>query len=415
MLSVKATPTFETTPIDDSAATSTSQPNSNHSTRRRKLANTQATNSTPFLSSSVEPLPTRRISLPTTAPYRTHSNTRSHSTTVLPFLSPSLDEWIKTHLCFKPPLYSEAFQEIANRYKVIIGLREPNTSCQPWLMRGYPTKNFHNKAKTASTGPAAGLVCEKAEYSKVLPDGLESQKKAINSAIKKGAQRMSLILHAEHLDFLLSRQLITVERALENGDLIVSCDFPSNVKGSFIIKSNGQVLEEKTLEPVIVLGNPKAESKSMFLPVTADYDLFAIYPRSSQSINPRALNVPPSSTTKSSKLKETLAQLFPIQEKSDDEDEDMGNIHPFGKTIIKALNKATQQSSNPYTGGQLVWHNDETGNPFSHGFRKEDRPIFFIPGSNEPVQIFSLKELIQLQQLAREAGYSPEYSAQFGF
>lgn len=90
----------------------------------------------------------------------------------------------------------------------------------------------------------------------------------------------------------------------------------------------------------------------------------------------------------------------------------MGNMHEYGKRLVKSLNAEISDAG--YKGGNLVWHNDETGNPFSPGFDAGDKPIFFIPGT-EPKQVKTLEELMQLQEELKALGYQPEYSPVFGF
>jgi insecticidal toxin complex protein TccC len=67
-----------------------------------------------------------------------------------------------------------------------------------------------------------------------------------------------------------------------------------------------------------------------------------------------------------------------------------------------------------YTGGNLVWYNDETGNPFSPGFNIEDSPIFISP-EGAVVQARSKDELIVLYRKLELTGFAPEYSPIFGF
>ncbi|EAA2100039.1 hypothetical protein F9H41_21525 [Salmonella enterica subsp. enterica serovar Montevideo] len=63
-------------------------------------------------------------------------------------------------------LYSDAFQKCSNKYNVIIGLRYPSKIGQLHLKEGFPSKNFHVKAKSSVSGPTAGFIPEKALYSK---------------------------------------------------------------------------------------------------------------------------------------------------------------------------------------------------------------------------------------------------------
>ncbi|WP_353620543.1 DNA gyrase [Enterobacter sp. Cy-643] len=107
-----------------------------------------------------------------------------------------------------------------------------------------------------------------------------------------------------------------------------------------------------------------------------------------------------------------LDYLKPKALPGQDEDVNMGNLHLFGKTIINTLN--IEITSEGYRGGKLVWHNDETGNPFSPGFDVTDKPIFVHP-VGDVIQIHSLSELRCFYGQLRREGYAPEYSPAFGF
>ena len=86
-------------------------------------------------------------------------------------------------------------------------------------------------------------------------------------------------------------------------------------------------------------------------------------------------------------------------------DPNKGNFHPFGVAIINHINRSAQEQG--YLGGNLVWHGDEAGNPFSAGFDPADAPIFFIPG-HSPIQVFSKEELLQLHAKLREHDFIAE-------
>lgn len=64
-------------------------------------------------------------------------------------------------------LYVNAFKRVSLRYNVVLGIRAPNPLGETLLREGYPSKNFHMKAKSSPTGPTAGLIAEKPIYSKV--------------------------------------------------------------------------------------------------------------------------------------------------------------------------------------------------------------------------------------------------------
>jgi insecticidal toxin complex protein TccC len=186
---------------------------------------------------------------------------------------------------------------------------------------------------------------------------------------------------------------------------------------NFIRDGNGVFYDKDG--PVKVLTNPRevtgAVGGNSYSPITADYDLFGIYPKTTQSANIRPLRSAPVLTRGTERLREIAA---PLLQKSPNysnaqENPDMGNLHEFGKRIVKSLNKEIERAG--YTGGNLVWHNDETGNPFSPGFDPDDKPIFFIPREHGPRQVESKSELLALHNELKRLGYQPEYSAVFGF
>lgn len=57
-------------------------------------------------------------------------------------------------------LYVEAFKRVSSKYKVVLGIRAPNSLGETLLREGYPSKNFHMKAKSSPTGPTAGFIAE---------------------------------------------------------------------------------------------------------------------------------------------------------------------------------------------------------------------------------------------------------------
>ncbi|MBP4047295.1 RHS repeat-associated core domain-containing protein, partial [Chromobacterium violaceum] len=301
-------------------------------------------------------------------------------------------------------LYWKSFQEAANKYNVIIGLRAPNPLGETLLKEGYPSKNFHVKAKSSISGPTAGFIAAEAKYSKV--GNTEKQKNYIDEAIKKGAKTVPLKLSSSRVS-----ELVSSGRMLSIGGGDYRAAYGENTF-LFHINADGSVLDEER-RAVNVLTNPSevGSSSSNDNPITADYDLFAIFPKNNQSDNNRPLNVPPRvlrgkwSPTKYPFLTAAAVNL------NEQEDKNMGNIHHFGKVIIKFLNEKIREEG--YGGGKLVWHNDESGNPFSPGFESGDTPIFFIPGEVKPKQISNRAELMAVYGEFRKKGYKAELSARF--
>ena len=78
-------------------------------------------------------------------------------------------------------------------------------------------------------------------------------------------------------------------------------------------------------------------------------------------------------------------------------------------SIIRQLN-AGINSKTGYRGGNMIHHNDESGNPFTPG---ADFPlIFFIPG-NAPSSISSISELRGIYEMCEQQGFAVERNPGF--
>ncbi|NWE44857.1 anthrax toxin-like adenylyl cyclase domain-containing protein [Pseudomonas gingeri] len=306
-------------------------------------------------------------------------------------------------------LYAEAIQAVADRYGVVLGIRAPNPLSASLLREGFSSKNFHVKAKSSGTGPTAGFIPLNPAYSKVVPGQVARQQRSIEGALAGGAKAVNLMLSPARIDELLA----TGHMAARGSGY--RAEYPSGASAHFSIDAKGQVFDEAG--PVKVLSNPGSDRA-----ITADYDLFSIYPRRAQGDNVRPLRVAPMFVGNAcEELRQRARPLLTGRPAFEGAQEhvDMGNIHRFGIAIVQALNREIAGAG--YTGGNLVWHNDETGNPFSPGFDARDAPIFFLPrdrGSGEtprPRQVSSREELLALQGQLRAAGFQVEYSPRFGF
>lgn len=303
-------------------------------------------------------------------------------------------------------LYEQAFSTVAKKYSTIIGVRSPNPLSFSLLKDGFPSKNFHVKAKSSPTGPTAGFITEDPKYSKT-PINLSSKHiNYIHDAKSKGAKLVHLIITKERI-----AELISCKHLTESGPQMYTAYF-ANGTGlcKFIIDKNGGVYDE-FYNKILAITNPPEigfKGKINEKPITADYDLFAIIPKKNHGYNQRPLQSAPILLHG----KFNLEFLSPKINGENMEDPNKGNIHFFGEKIIENLNKEIQYLG--YTGGKLVWHNDETGNPFSPGFDAADKPIFFLP-SGDVFKASSKNELMNFYSIIKNQGYEIEYSARFGF
>ena len=300
-------------------------------------------------------------------------------------------------------LYGSAFKTVANRYKIVIGVRSPNPLSFALLNDGFPSKNFHVKAKSSPAGPTAGFITEDIKYSKSPLHLEQKHRNYINESKVKGAKAVNLIINNARIKELIESKKMT---CCSQGRY--SANYPNGTY-DFFINDAGGVFDEKN-NPVKVMTNPPefGATASNIQPITADYDLFAIIPRVNQSYNIRPLTSPPILM----RGKFNLDFLSPKSFCNKKEDVNKGNMHFFGERIADALNREVKVLG--YSGGKLIWHNDETGNPFSPGFDVNDKPIFFLPGG-EVFVATSRPGLINFYACLKSEGYAPEYSPRFGF
>lgn len=324
-------------------------------------------------------------------------------------------------------MFSDSLQKSADKYGVVIGVRFPSEVGQLHLKEGHPTKNFHVKAKSSTTGPTAGFIAENPKYSKVAPAQWERQGKYINEAMSKGAQSVPLTLSSTQIENAIHHGGMT----LVSGNVYAANYHGENVH--FTINPPDNLVRELNGNSVRVLTNPP-ESNGVPLmnkAITADYDLFSIVTKDNQSNNFRQLkvghNVRLNNKEKQAQSNENVndylqsggveafnhavSALIEPKTVHGKEDLDKGNVHFYGETIINDINKNVEKEG--YTGGKLVWHGDETGNPYSPGFDLVDKPVFFIPG-HPPQQIKNMKELVAFYKELKRHGYTPESSAKLG-
>ncbi|MGN7915247.1 anthrax toxin-like adenylyl cyclase domain-containing protein [Enterobacter sp. 22466] len=302
--------------------------------------------------------------------------------------------------------YDSAFKRVASKYHVVLGLRYPNPLSFSLLKAGAPSKNFHIKAKSSCSGPTAGFIPEEAKYSKVACSLYRKHEEEITIAKRKGAKAVPLVISSDRIQELIRRNVMK-----DLGNKGYSAVFPSGVHHFFIdsegavTNREGGVVRVMTNPPEYPpeLGRLSASSGA----VTADYDLFAIIPRKQQNYNLRQSGLTPrliKGNWDISFLKTTSHLNIPA-------DENKGNVHFFCETLIKALNEEVRLCG--YRGGKLVWHGDETGNPYNNGFDPEDKPVFFLP-QGKIVNVHSITELKHFYSTLQEQGYSPEYSPRLG-
>ncbi|WP_163834308.1 anthrax toxin-like adenylyl cyclase domain-containing protein [Spartinivicinus ruber] len=323
-------------------------------------------------------------------------------------------------------LYGDEIQTVANRHKTVLVVRAPNQHSIGLLQEGYASKNFHIKAKSSTGGPTAGFVVTDPLLSKVRGQGtaaIAKQQKTINEALKKGAKAIQIELSDHRIEYLISNKLIETVSSTATSKIIRGHYNDNNQEYFRLTKTTSGAWQLAYLKgyqslanlgkpiPVMGLTNPPVPgatnpggAKSV---VTADYDLFGIWPTKNRNANPRPLNPAPRAIR--GEVAKPYINHVRNQGAGGSEDPNIGNLHPYGQQLMTELNSRINAAG--YQGGRLIHHNDESGNPFSPG---QDFPlILFVPGEKKPFVINDNAQLTETYNTLESINYSVERNAAF--
>lgn len=322
-----------------------------------------------------------------------------------------------------------AVARVATTRNEIIMFRDTGCWSRPYIAAGHPTKPFHVKGKSSDWGPHAGLVPYHSEFSKAFKDkdiekGFDLNRKAI---AENFARPIPLFLTMKFIreELLIDKghpprppiDRMTVPR---DGVLYFFCTKPNDnptLPGKKYVLFGKEVgpgkyqiftfpfdaaqtnerhlfLKESMGEPMLVMTVPGAD-----LPITGDYDLFAVCPSWSgfgsmdRKMDPTLDNPPQNASFNRTKIKadnwvpgvaavrqwehggplnqwiarETMVTRVNVAQQSLDkinaavtpEDPDRGNLTPRIAAVISNLVGAM--------GGRYprVHHNAESGRPFA--------------------------------------------------
>jgi len=305
------------------------------------------------------------------------------------------------------PADMQATLNVARLRNEIIMFRDTGCWSRPYIANGHPTKPFHVKGKSSDWGPHAGLVPLNSEFSKAFSEQAIAKGVALNKEAIAGN-------FARPIPLFLSEEFIRREGLARKGsgqrqpiDRITSprpeilyffCTKPNDdqakpgkpyvlfgKKGGnglhqiFTFPLNAPQTKERELflmeskgEPMMVMTVPGAD-----IPITGDYDLFAICPSWSdygakdQKMDP-TLDDPRQKasfqrTVAKAQSTDPRIKAMALNSKSaihaakTPEDPDRGNLTPRIREVVGALVAAM--------GGRFprVHHNAESGRPFAPG------------------------------------------------
>lgn len=318
---------------------------------------------------------------------------------------------------FQPLPFEEGIQGTVDEKDIIIAVRPVNNMAFQLIQEGYDTKKLALKAKSSAEGVTAGFIVQEPLFGKNGKKDAVEQAKRIRKSLDAGCGLTPLNITADRIRLLASKQLISIEKELEEQGVKIK-HIKSIYDGdsySFELKQSKddpifwEVWHEN--RPVMALTNPGEAGKKAA--VTADYDLFGIYPHKNQSVVNRPMVI-------YSQLKAGASQ-FIVQrwqrcldsvrrtDRATAIDPEQGNISIPEQKIIEALNKAIKRAG--YKGKALVWHGTETANPYTPG---PDFPIrVYSPGQTQPFMVSNQKELADFYHHLQDSSYHAEENAAF--
>ncbi len=299
-----------------------------------------------------------------------------------------------------------AVRRVAAQRNEIIMFRDTGCWSRPYIALGHPTKPFHVKGKSSDWGPHAGLVPYNSEFSKAFDDkaikkGFDLNKKAI---AENFARPVPLFVNETFIrENLLvskgSRGRPPIDRMTmpRNGVLYFFCTKPNDDPAlpgksyllmgrkeqdgryqifTFPLKAAGRpekelFLLEAEAEPMLVMTVPNAT-----LPITGDYDLFAVCPswdayggqdrKMDPTLDNPQQNASARRTAQKARLPGGVGHIASESQRKikaafTPEDPDRGNLTPRIAGVITALGSAM---GGPYP---RIHHNAESGRPFAPG------------------------------------------------
>lgn len=312
--------------------------------------------------------------------------------------------------------HAVVFRQVANSNDTVIASRALNLLSEKLLAEGHASKGFYIKSKSCDWGPMAGLLLTRPEFTKDKDKA--KQQKYITAALENGSP-VHVAVSTARLNELDAKGVIQVKK---RDDKSIEMTSTSRHHGtmSFVARKergtepfwNLYSIEAGSEKPVMGLVNKKVDSAGVqptgpHAVVAGDYDLFAVWGRHE---NTRPLGSGPNIINHSQAAKPYVKAV----EKANsvpgmNEDKDMGNVSFYVRTIIKKLNAGIIGKTG-YTGGSMVHHNDESGNPFTPG---EDYPLlFFVPGK-EPRAVCNAADLNAMYKECKAAGFCVEVNPGF--
>jgi len=185
--------------------------------------------------------------------------------------------------------HQAAIAGIARENKTFIFVRPVNPDATGLIENGFKTKALDIHAKSSDWGPMAGFICADSSLSKVAGDPVKEQRNnlaVLQSLANPNVGSVPLDLPRNRIEYLRAKHVPGINMAGE----------PFVATGARGVSKSFKLVPQPTLDRyrvqvenalgnfqnVIVIGYP-SDTGHTIIPVTADYDIFAICPHHSSS------------------------------------------------------------------------------------------------------------------------------------
>lgn len=364
------------------------------------------------------------------------------------------------------PAHAEACQSVAERVNCIILFREPGTMAQGLIADNYCMKGFRIDTKSCNWGPMSGFVCVDPRLTKNL-DYSERNKNWTSEALTGHivekffgkvhdsewvADVMPIAISRNRINELINKKIISpwsdgndfVGESTKDGVTLPWRLVPAGNASNWWLKDRGAIqhdyyvicinnrastafklLYPTDVKPIMFRGhetilgliNPGTRERGFKACVTADYDLFSVWPgKGKDDRMAMRHNLSNAILNRGGRVGASLPGGVARMANVDTRLQQGGHRehHRFGDVSARILNtkvllNTALQTVGGYKGGNAIHHNDEAGNfALAKGSLIDCMPLIaFLPGTQgyRTVLIENLADFKELVIFAREYNF----------
>lgn len=357
--------------------------------------------------------------------------------------------------------HAVACEGVAEQLQCIILFREPGVLASGLIEEQYSMKGFRIDTKSCNWGPMSGFVCvdpRLTKSSKYITRNAEWTQEALSGHIVEKyfgdvtdpdwvADVMPIVISKKRITYLSNQNLISPKAdgadfigmsKAADGDTVLywrlvpvgnavlpwlKCDGP-NESPYYVLCINNREAQPfhqrypngitrvlfRGHETILGLTNPGTKHRGFKACVTADYDLFAIWPQESKSDLVAARHKVNAALAKNNaKLAGGVARMPEIDDRL--KSQKLNEHHRFGDVaarvmLIKTWLNTAIMGATSFTGGNAIHHNDEAGNmALAKGSLQECLPVIGFVPKKGTLLIENLQDFVVLVTFAQTNGF----------